>query len=74
MVHLNAKHKKGKITFGIPPIFPLELFFFFSLPCYYLSSPNRGSNPGPPEVEVESLNHRTTKEVPSLELLNPVWE
>ena len=75
MAHLNAKHKKGKITFGIPPIFSLELFFF--LPCHavILVPPTEDPTRGPLKwMEVESLNHWTTKEVPSLELLNLVWE
>ena len=43
------------------------LFFFFAQTVQHVRSkfPNQGSSPRPPALEVQSLNHCTTREVPS---------
>ena len=50
---------------------PNHPFLSFWLPCMactceILSSPKQGLNPGPSAVEVQSLHHRTAREVPLL--------
>ena len=45
-------------------------FFFFGHTAYHVGSqfPNPGLNLCPPAVEVQSLNHWTTREVPEIDL------
>ena len=51
------------------------LFFFFAHAVQHVRSkfPNQGSNPQPPALEVQSLNHCTTREVPLGRTITSQW-
>lgn len=50
-------------TYVVP--FKKKKFFFLAVPCRILVS-HPGIKPAPPTVEGQRLNHRTTREVPTL--------